>query len=103
MCAVEEGGAALLVAAQHRDDALEGLRVDADGRLVEENDLRLAEEAAREVEAALHAARESGRGLVGARPEPHLLDRVRGSLARGRAAQADEAREEDGVLARGQR
>ena len=103
MRAVEERGAAVLVASKRRDDALERLRVDADGCLVEQHDARLAEQAAREIEAALHAARVRRGGLVGPLLEPDLLDRVRGGSARGRAAQAGETGEEHRVLARRQR
>ena len=51
---------------QHLVDPLAALRIDADGRLVEQHHARPVQHAARDVEPPLHAARESLHRLVGA-------------------------------------
>ncbi len=60
---------------EHLVDALAALRIDADGGLVEQHERRLVQQAAGDVQPALHAAGESFRRLAGAVLEIGPLER----------------------------
>ena len=78
------------------EQAHAALRVDADGGLVEQQNLRAVHDAAGEVEAALHAAAEARHGFAGAVGKAdeveHFLDAVakRGAVHPVRAAPVGE-------------
>ena len=93
----------LLAQRPHRfQDVVAGLRVDAHGRLVHDQELGPVREGARHVEAALHAPGELLRPLVRVLREADERERLRDPLRSSRAAQAVEAAEELQVLPGGQ-
>src|SRR5437879_13747946 len=62
-------------------DVAARLRVEADGRLVEEEDSRRVEEAAGDLEAPLHAARERLHDAAPALPQPNHVEHLAHAVA----------------------
>ena len=100
--AVEDGGARPRQRRDRREDALAGLGIDADGGLVEQEDARLVQDAAGEVEPPAHAAGERRDGLSEAPLEADDLERTTDRRCGGAAGEAVHAREEPQVLRGGQ-
>ena len=65
---LEEGPARLAEAVELVPDRAPQERIDAGGRLVEDDELRLVDQGTRELEAALHAARQPARSLLSSVP-----------------------------------
>ncbi len=87
----------------HRlQDRVAGLGIDADGGLVEDEQLRLVEQADGDVEPPLHAARVLVCPLVGAVGETHDLEHLICSGRHFCPRQAVERTEEPQVLATGE-
>ncbi len=80
--------------AQHLPGARARLRIEPGGRLVEEQDVGAVDQAARDLEASLHAAREGARQILAAIVEVDELQRLvdprvpLGARARGRRPRA---------------
>ena len=85
-----------------RQDRVPALRIDADGRLVEDEQLRPVEEADGDVQAALHAARELLGPVLRPVGQADDLEELGDPVAQRPAAHAVELAEEDEVLAGGQ-
>ena len=83
----EHGAAARGELAEVVAQPADAVGVEAVGRLVEQQDLRVAEQRAGEGEALAHAEREAAGALVGRRLEPdlgeHLVDPAGGDAAEG--------------------
>ena len=77
-------------------------RVDAGGRLVEEQQDRLMDERAGQLEAALHAARHVARPAVAGVPQLEQLEAPRGPACAAPPEQPEQAADEVDVLAGGQ-
>ena len=77
-------------------------RVEAGGRLVEEDDPRVADERHREVEPAAHAAGVGGRRLVGRVDEVEPLEQLGGAPAALGAAEVVQVGHQDQVLRAGE-
>src|SRR5947209_14911921 len=102
MSGVEERLAAPLEQLEVLEDRVTALRIDADRRLVEEEDVGVVEQARGKVESALHAAAVRLHPVARAIGEADQLQRRRhGALERG-TTQAVEATEEGEVVARRQ-
>ena len=71
---VEDGHAALAQRVDRLEDGVAALRVDADGGLVEHQQLRLMQQTDADVEAALHAAGVVIGAVVGAVGQPDQLE-----------------------------
>ena len=94
-----------MVGAQRADggeDVVAALQIDADGRLVEDDQARAVQQPGREVEAALHAAGEAAHRLARSILQPGQRQRPLDPLGQLGAAQAVQAAEEAQVLPRGQ-
>ena len=77
----DDGGAVAYEVAQLVPQPVAALRVEAGGRLVEEEHARAADEAGGEVEAAAHATGEGLHQRVGGIDEVELLEELAGPLA----------------------
>jgi hypothetical protein len=98
----EEHRAALT--AERKDElahGLRGIRVEAGGRLVEEEDPGLVQRGAGDGHLLLHATRERRDRLGAPLPEPHEPQEALGLRARRRAVEAVQRRVEDQVVPRG--
>ena len=99
---VEERLAAPLEGLEVVEDRVAALRIDADGRLVEQQDIGVVENPGGEIEAPLHAAAEVLDAIADAIAEADEIDR-RGDRGVERAAgQAEQRAEEPQVVARRQ-
>ena len=102
MAGVDDGHAGGVEPAHFLEDVIARLRIDADGRLVEQQQPRLMHQGHAQVEPAFHAAGE-GPARSSARSARPMAARISSTRsARIRARQAVEFAEEEQVLAGGQ-
>jgi hypothetical protein len=87
---------------EHVANTTAALRIDADRRLVEQQHARLVQQPARDVQPALHAAREPLDDLAGAIGEAGTVQRPRDLPVEIGSRQAEEPTEDGEVLARGE-
>jgi hypothetical protein len=80
---VENRGARVAQALHQIEDRATALRVDADCRLIQDQELRSMQNSAREIQASLHPARIGADDVVGARRETHRV-RLRSHREAGR-------------------
>jgi len=99
--AVQDGGPARRLPAYRGEDALPGLRVDADGGLVQQHHARFMQETARQVEAPLHATGERRHDVVGPILEADEPQTVVGHATH--VAQVEQPGKEQQILTRRQR
>ena len=99
---VEDGHAALSKLVHGFEDGVAALRIDAHGGLVEDEQLRLVEQADADVEAPLHAARVGVRAVVGSLRQAGQLEDGRDALLERLAAETLQPAEEAQVLSRSQ-
>jgi hypothetical protein len=83
---------------QHFVDALAALRIDSDGRLVEQDQPGLVQEAAGDIQPALHASGEPSNGLIGSILESRPRQRPLHAVGQHTARHAVEAAEDLQVL-----
>ncbi len=76
------------------EDGVAALRIDADGRLVEDQDVGVVDQRGGDVEAPLHAAAEGRRLVLGAIGQADQLQRRVDALAQQRAGEAVERAEQ---------
>ncbi len=95
----DEGDAALLEAEQAVPDDVPGLRVETGGGLVEDQDVRVVDEAPGDREAALHAAGQRVDLVVGALGELNEVEQLVGALVDQLARQPEVAAVDEQVLA----
>jgi hypothetical protein len=100
--APQRGDAARGLLADRFEDALARLRIDADGRLVEQQHARLVQQRTHEIEAPPHSTRERRHRLVAAVLETGQHQRALGGRVHGCARQSGGARKERQVLACGE-
>ena len=84
------------------EDRVAALRIDADGRLVEQQDVGIVQQAGGQVQPPLHAAAEGLHAIVRAVGEADQVERGVDRLVERGARQAVERAEEAEVRARGQ-
>ena len=99
---VEDGHALPAELLDARQDRVPALRVDADGRLVQDEQLRLVEQADADVQPPLHAARELVGPLAGPLVEADDLEHLADPPLQRVAAHPVQLAEEAQVLGRGQ-
>src|SRR5271169_5212674 len=100
---IKDGVAVIAQAANDFQDLLTRLRVNARGRLVEQNELRLMYQRNREIQAALHAAGKYADLSVAVRIQAHQCQQLVGALAQVGLLHSINAPEKLQVLRRGKR
>ncbi len=102
MRAVDDGRAGVPGAPHLGEQALARLEIDADGRLVEQQDARLVDDAAGEVQASLHAAGQRLGGIVRALEQADVRERAWARRAGPASSEPLHAGEVPHVLKRGE-
>src|SRR5208282_497147 len=99
---VENRGARVAQALYQIEDRATALRVDADGRLIEDQELRPMQNSAREIQASLHPARIGADDVVGARREPDRIQSAFDRIVHRGAAEIVHSAPEVEIFARGE-
>src|SRR5215470_4790756 len=100
MAGVENRDAAGVEPADLLKDVIPRLRINADGRFIEEKKSRLVDQTGGEIESAFHAARESAGAIIGPLDQSHRTQQLLDALSQNRCGQAIQFAEERQVLAR---
>ena len=99
---VDQGLATLLEGFKVFEDSVTALRIDADGGLVEQQNLRIVQQRSRQVEPAFHPATEGPDLVPGAVGEAHQSQRIGDRAFRSGAVQIVKRGEKDKVVERRQ-